>query len=948
VDSSLANPDQAPAASRLVGRLDELAEIDRFLDAARTGLHALLLSGQAGIGKTSLWKAAVGRATERGFRVLVCRPNEVETHLSFAALVDLLDELADEVLPRLPEPQRQALGAALLRVSPGAVPAPLGVSLGVLAAIRAASEAAPVLIAVDDVPWLDASSVAALEFALRRLEDSPVGLLAAQRTDGTAGAIPALVASIPPDRFTAIDVGALSVDDLARIVAHVLRVDLRRPTLVRIHELSAGNAFYALELARAVERRGSRIRGDDLPLPDRLEALIHDRINTLPPASAEVALYAAALSPPTRAALDAALGPEAVRSAIAAGANAGIFESEDGPIRFSHPLLAAAVYGRASAESRREVHRKLAEVVAEPEERARHLALAADEPDADVAAALEEAAGIARARGAAAAAAELADSAVRLTPAGDENARRRRAMGAAEHYVAAGDVPLARSSLEQLLTETGPDDRGPVLAQLGQILIFVGEMAAARRAFTEALPLAGRDLGLRTRIEMGLAGIAFLTGEDEATGARQIAAALADAEQLGDAALLLQAIGHFATWQFVLGRGLSPDLIHRADALERWRPDVIVVEHPDLQFARILRQLGDTGSARLRCERLLVDARQRGDWSSLPYVLDELTVIELTTGNWDLAQQYSDDSRTAAVQAAQEQSIIDGGVSRARLLALRGDELACRAAVATYLESSDNIGLPFVRRGLLTILGLLELSLGDAAAAFDQLEQALRISVSLEDEPTLLRPTIPLAVEALIGLGRLDEAAALLDPYARLARRRRRTVCIGDADMCRALLLAARLDLDAALETAAKAIRAFESLGLPFELARALLARGEILRRARKKAAAAASIGESLAIFERLGARSWTKRARDELGRSEHRRTPSGGLTETQLRVAELAAAGSTNREIADALFMSVHTVEAHLTRIYRTLGVQTRTELARHRFDGTTPDIRSPHPGEM
>src|SRR4051794_10475756 len=152
-------PEQAPAPSRRVGRSAGPAETDRFVDAARTGLQALLLSGQAGIGKTSLWKAADDRATERGFRVLVSRPTEVETQLSFAALVDLLDELFDKILPQLPEPQQEALGAALLRVAPGAVPSPLGVSLGVLGAIRAAAEVAPVLIAVDDVPWLDPSSV---------------------------------------------------------------------------------------------------------------------------------------------------------------------------------------------------------------------------------------------------------------------------------------------------------------------------------------------------------------------------------------------------------------------------------------------------------------------------------------------------------------------------------------------------------------------------------------------------------------------------------------------------------------------------------------------------------------------------------------------------------------------------------------------------------------------
>jgi DNA-binding NarL/FixJ family response regulator len=933
----LGNLDRDATTSQPIGRLHELAEIDRFLDAAGLGLHALLLAGQAGIGKTTLWKATVRRAAERGFRVLACRPTEVETQLSFAALVDLLGDLADEVLPTLPDPQREALGAALLRVSPGSVPAPLGVSLGVLAAIRAAADAGPVLIAIDDAPWLDASSAGALEFALRRLEDAPVGLLAAQRTETTRTSVPPLVASIPAERLSTIDVSGLSVNDIAGVVGRVLGMDLLRPTLVRIHELSGGNAFYALELARALQRRSDRDEQQDLPFPDSLEALIHDRIDALPAACIEVALHAAALSTPTRATLDAALGPEPAGSGIAAATAAGILEPDGSTIRFSHPLLAAAIYGRASPERRREVHRKLADVVVEPEERARHLALSVEVPDAAVAEALEGAAAIARARGAAGAAAELAEASVRLTPAGDDQSRRRRAMTAADHHVTAGDTPVARSSLERILAETPPADRGPMLAQLGQILIFVGEMKAARRAFHEALPLAHDDPALRARTEMGLAGVAYLTGTDWAAGARHIAAALADAESSGDPVLSLQAIGHFASWQAMLGRGLPPALIERADRREPWRPQVIVLEHPDLQFARILRHSGDNVGARRRCERLVVDARQRGDWASLPYLLDELALVEQAAGNWALAQTHSDDSRTAAVQSGQEQSVVDGGSGRVRLLALRGDEVACRTAAASYLERSQKIGLPFVRRGLLTSLGLLELSLGDPSAAFDRLDDALRDSPPVR-EPTIMRPTEPLAVEALIGLGRLDEAEALLDRYERLARRGRRVISIADADMCRALLLAARLDLDEALAAVAKAIRAFETLGLPFETARSLLVRGEILRRARKKAAAAEAVAESLTLFERLGAERWADRARAELGRTDARRTPAGALTETQQRVAELAASGQTNREIADALFISVHTVEAHLTRIYRTLDVHTRTELARLSFDRGEP----------
>ena len=355
---------------------------------------------------------------------------------------------------------------------------------------------------------------------------------------------------------------------MATLIDQHVALQLRRPVLVRIHELSQGNPFYALEMARALARRGDREFRADAPLPDSLEALIHDRIDALSPAALDVALYAAALSPPTRAVLDAVLGADRVSEGVEAATGAGILEADGGGLRFTHPLLAAAIYRRATAERRLDVHRALAAAVADPEERARHLALAVDTPDAGVAAVLDDAASIARSRGAAAAAADLAEAAVRLTPLEDPAARLRRILAAADHHLTAGDVPLARSTLEGALVETGQEHRGAILAQLGLVDIFLGEMGPAGRAFEEALPLAGNDDALRSRIHMGLAGVAFLAGRIDAAGEAHIDAALANAEKSGDAPLILQAIGHFATWQFCLGRGTPPWLVERAASLE--------------------------------------------------------------------------------------------------------------------------------------------------------------------------------------------------------------------------------------------------------------------------------------------------------------------------------------------------------------------------------------------
>jgi DNA-binding CsgD family transcriptional regulator len=295
---------------------------------------------------------------------------------------------------------------------------------------------------------------------------------------------------------------------------------------------------------------------------------------------------------------------------------------------------------------------------------------------------------------------------------------------------------------------------------------------------------------------------------------------------------------------------------------------------------------------------------------------------------------YATECRTTAGQSGQDPAVAYVGWLEVLLQALRGDVQGCRADAEHQLRLSEPLGIPDARAAYGTALGLLELSLGDAGAAWARLEPALAFTMPGQAEPANLRPTVPLAVEALIGLGRLVDAAALLEPYEQLARRMDRTISVADASHCRGLLLAAQGDFEAALASAEEAVRLFESLALPFETATASLALGEIRRRARKKAAARDAIAHALAIFERLGAERWADRARAELGRSNARRTPGAELTETELRVAELAAAGQTNREIADGLFMSVHTVEAHLTRIYRTLGVHTRTELARHPFD--------------
>ena len=283
----------------IVGRDAELEIVGRFLDPA-SDARALLLTGEAGIGKSTIWQAAMADAQARGYRVIGSRPTEAEARLPFAALTDLFGDLADELEPDLPEPQRRALDAALLRASGDGVAEPLAVSLAVLALLRAAIERGPLLLAIDDIPWMDGSSAGVLEFALRRLETEPIRLIAAERTvDASATTLPPVVRAMEHGRLERVTVRGLSVTELERLIGNVLEMELPPSTLKRLHRTSGGNPFFAIEIARAMQRRGKSVDQRELPLPDSLSELIRDRIGALSPAAADVVLHAAALSQPT-------------------------------------------------------------------------------------------------------------------------------------------------------------------------------------------------------------------------------------------------------------------------------------------------------------------------------------------------------------------------------------------------------------------------------------------------------------------------------------------------------------------------------------------------------------------------------------------------------------------------------------------------------------------------
>ncbi len=415
------------AGSAVVGRDQEVATLLDFLETPGALPAALVFEGEAGIGKTTLWRAGLEHAIAHSYRVLSCRPSGSETALSFAALGDLVEPVLDDILIELPNPQRRALVVALLlEDADGPPPDHRAIALAFLGVARALCRAGPVAIAVDDVQWLDPPSAFVLGFALRRMRDEPIAFLFAVRA-GEADVLD-LDRALPEERIQRLVVGPLSLGALQRLLKDRLGLVLSRPKLRRVHELSGGNPFFALELGRAFKRGAVRLEPGE-SLPSRLAALVDDRLEALPADTRAALLVASALSRPTIELVGrAGIGEPGERLAPALEAN--VIEFEDDRIRFSHPLLASGVYGATRPSERRALHRRLADAVPDPEERVRHLALAAEGPHPDVASALEEAATRAHSRGALAAAAELSLQARQLTPLDHADERHRRAIQA--------------------------------------------------------------------------------------------------------------------------------------------------------------------------------------------------------------------------------------------------------------------------------------------------------------------------------------------------------------------------------------------------------------------------------------------------------------------------------------------------------------------------------------
>ena len=901
--------------SELVARDVELGSIGRLLEHQDGPLQALVLEGEPGIGKTSLWEQGITWAGEKGLRVLVARSSEAEAGLPFAGLIDLLDSVASDELGEVPGPQLRALDVALYRADPADRPPEAQViSLAVLSALRVLAARGPVLLAVDDIQWLDRPSEEALAYAVRRLGTEPVTVLLARRP----GRRTALEAALP-DRAERVVVRAASLGATRQILATRLGLRLPHHLLRRIYDTTMGNPLFVLEMGRTLAGRDLDNLGA-LPVPDHVEDLLGLRVADLDDPARRV-LLAIALDADLRVAqLPQPAGTEALRAAL----DAGVVVVDGDRLRPAHPLLAAAAQKQAPDDEKREIHRRLADLVPDEHRKVLHLALATSGDDEALAARIDDATAAAAARGATRLAIDLATHAWRLTPADAPDVARVLALG--RHLHDAGE----KQRLTDLLgprVESFPPGAARVTAYL---LLTEGHLehgsADIVALLEKALAEAGDDPVLRGQV------LSYLAENDAVVEVREVARA---DERATEAVTLSQqgvpdderlALNTLTWTQALRGRPVA-HLVDRYYSLSTER--ATMARHPERIAGQRLVWRGEVDQARPILTTFRDEAE--GDWAEA-YALARLHLceLELRAGRWVEVERMLDDWAASLDSALLIWPMFER--CRGLLAAGRGDVEGARRWSSRAVDLAESTGVRWdwlEATRALGVTALLGKDLPEAVARLGAVwEHTQREGVG---DPGAF-PAAPDLIEALAETEQYDAARDVVDvlsaaatdqdhPWARASAQRGAALVDirGDAYTEAA---------GAALEAAATAYR---DLGLAFDEARTLLVLGRAQRRAKKWGAARDVLERALAAFEAMGSPGWADDVRAELERAGARRSASGagGLTATERRVADLAVEGLANKEIARTLVVTVNTVEFHLRNTYAKLGIRSRVQLA-------------------
>jgi DNA-binding CsgD family transcriptional regulator len=893
----------------LVGRGSELRFLGGLLEGVRDAGGAVVVRGEAGIGKSALLAEAARLAAAAQIRVLTTTGVQSEAQIAFAGLYQLLRPVLDHV-ERLPQPQRGAVLAAFGRTDT-AVPDLYLIALATLSMLGEAAAQAPILLVVEDAHWLDRASADVLVFVARRLEFEPVVLLAALR-DGFAGS------------FEDSGLRELALARLDRASAELV-IDTRAPDLrsevrERVLNEAAGNPLALIELPAVLDAGDLSAPKTLLPLTARLEQAFAARMSGLPTATRTVLLVAAlndsdALSE-TLAAVRVIAGVGCTVDDLMPAIAARLVETDGERLRFRHPLVRSAIHQRSSVGQRHRAHAALARVLTEDEDRrVWHRAASTAGPDEDIAAELEAAAVRAQRRGG----------------------------------IAAGAVALERAAG----LSRDPVVQGERLLRAAELAFELGQRDAVVRLLGEADQV---ELSERQRWRTTWIRDSF---DDGVLGRAQAAWSLAQVAQRAavedpDLALNLLYGAALRCWWTEPGVEARASVVAAAARVpvDKCDPRLLVV----LAYTAPIER-GGVVMDRLRGQRLDGDARAArmlGNAAMAVGALDlaagffagsvadlraqgrlSLLARALALQAWScahlvdlsVAMPAADEAYRLARDTAQPLVAATARVTQALLAALRGDQDGAQSLAA----EAEKASLPGAAHAVLAAVQLARglAALGDGRHAdavadlrriFDPADPAYHGAIRCFAVGDL--------VEAAARSGQSDAVRGVVAEMTAVARRTPSPVLHTGLRYARALLAE-----DSEAEPLYEAALRVDLSAWPFPRARAQLGYGEWLRRQRRAAESRAYLRAARETFDALGTIPWGDRARAELrasGEASRRRVPDARdqLTPQELQIAQMAASGLTNREIGQRLYLSHRTVSSHLHRIFPKLGVASRSAL--------------------
>jgi DNA-binding CsgD family transcriptional regulator len=903
-------------AEALHGRRREREVLARLLEGVRGGQsRVLVVCGEPGVGKTALLESAIGSAS--GFRVMRAVGVESEMELAFAALQQLCAPLLDR-LDRLPAPQRDALGVAFgLRA--GNAPDRFLVGLAVLSLLADGAEEQPLLCVVDDAQWLDRASAQALVFVARRLLAESVALL--------------LVTREPSEELTGFPmlvVEGLGDGDARALLGSVLPVPLDERVRERMVAETRGNPLALVELPRG-STPGELAGGFGLPTASGLSGRIEDsfqrRFARLPADTRRLLLVAAA--EPVGDPVLVWRAAERLGIAVQAAADTDGLLTIGARVTFRHPLVRSSVYRAASPEERQAVHRALADATdpaVDPDRRAWHLAQATPGFDEEVASELERSAGRAQARGGLAATAAFLERASALTPEPSRRAERSLAAAQAKHQAGAFDTALRLVAI----AESGPLDE----LDRAQVELLRGEIEFAVNRGRDAPPLLLKAAKRLEPLDIGLARVTYLEALSAAISAGRLGA-VDGVRKTADAArrappspqpqrapdLLLDGLAVLHTEGYAAG---TPTLKR---ALRAFRSNELSSEE-GLRWlwlaCRTAMDLWDYESWYVLSARQIQLARDAGALTVLPLALNLRAGVHLFAGQFAAAETLSEEAHAVS------DAIANPKVPHARLLlaAWRGQQ----AETSRLTAAGDRDAMA---RGEGRTIGVGKYAtavLYNGLARYDDALTAARQATAYPQDLAFFAWGSVELIEAATRCGEAALAADVLRRLSELTRTSDTDWALGVEARSRALLSGGEV----AETLYREAIEALERTRVRVELARAHLLYGEWLRRERRRLNAREQLRAAHQLFTDFGMQAFAERARVELkatGEHARKRTVEtrDDLTAQEAQISYLAADGSTNQEIAAQLFISPSTVDYHLRKAFRKLGVKSRHQLKQH-----------------